>query len=50
MNYTYIFDEKESQIILNALVKQPYIEVVEIINKLQEQAKKQLDEKNERTK
>ena len=39
------FSEQEATVILNALGQMPYIEVFQLIAKLQEQAKKQLEEK-----
>jgi len=41
MNFT--FTEYEAQIILNALVQQPYAQVVDVINKLQSQAEEQIN-------
>ena len=38
--------EGEAQIILNALVKEPYINVVDLINKIQNQASEQIQEKD----
>lgn len=38
--------EGEAQIILNALVKEPYINVVDLINKIQNQASEQMQEKD----
>lgn len=45
MNFKFELTEQEAQIILNALVKEPYIQVVEVVNKIQEQASKQIKEK-----
>lgn len=42
MEFTFKLSEKDAQIILNALIKQPYIEVVDVINKVQEQASEQM--------
>lgn len=44
MNFTFKLNEQEAQIVLNALTKQPYIEVVEVINKIQHQASEQMKE------
>lgn len=34
--------EEEAQKVLDALIKQPYVEVVDVINKIQEQASEQM--------
>ena len=44
-NLKFEFTKEEAQGILNALVKQPYIEVASIIDKLNKQAAEQLQEK-----
>jgi len=36
------FTEQEAQKILNTLIKEPYIEVVDIINNIQKQASEQM--------
>lgn len=36
------FTEQEAQIILNALVKEPYVAVVDVINNMQAQAADQM--------
>lgn len=36
--------EKEAQTVLNALAKEPFIQVVDVISKIQAQAKEQLEE------
>lgn len=41
-NLKFEFTEQEAQIILNALVKEPYGQVVEVINSLQKQAAEQM--------
>lgn len=38
--------QSEAQMILNALVKEPYINVVDLINKIQNQASEQMQEKD----
>ena len=38
MEFTFILTENEAQIVLNALVKEPYGLVIDVINKIQEQA------------
>ena len=42
MELTFQLTEQEAQQILDALVKQPYIEVVDVINKVQQQASQQM--------
>lgn len=39
------FTEQEAQKILSALIKEPYIEVADVINKMQAQAAEQMQEK-----
>lgn len=34
--------EQEAQVVLNALVKEPYLSVVDVINKIQQQASEQM--------
>lgn len=38
MEFTFKLNEQEAQIVLNALVKEPYGLVVDVVNKIQEQA------------
>lgn len=45
--FTFKLSESEAQLILNVLSKEPYIEVVDVINSIQIQANKQLQEKQE---
>ncbi len=42
MEFTLKLNEIEAQKVLNALVKEPYGEVVDVINKIQQQASEQL--------
>jgi hypothetical protein len=41
MEYTFKLTEAEAQILLNALVKEPYMTVAELIAKIQAQATEQ---------
>ncbi len=41
MEFILKLSEEEAQIVLNALVKEPYREVVEVINNIQQQAVEQ---------
>lgn len=41
MEFNFKLDEKDGQIILNALVKEPYGLVADVIAKIQDQASKQ---------
>lgn len=41
------FTEQEAQAILNALVKEPYMQVVELVAKLRKQAEEQMMPKQE---
>jgi len=45
MEFTFKLTEQESQIMLNALTKEPYGLVVNVINKIQQQATEQRQEK-----
>ena len=47
MQFNFVLSEKEAQIVLNALGKEPYIQVAETINNFQTQAQAQMkpDEK-----
>ena len=38
------FTEQEAQAILNALVKEPYVQVADLVNKVRQQAEKQYAE------
>jgi hypothetical protein len=38
MDFTFKLNEQEAQIMLNALTKEPYGLVVDVINKIQQQA------------
>lgn len=38
MEFNFTLTEQESQMMLNSLMKEPYIEVFELINKVQSQA------------
>lgn len=42
MEFNFKLTEQEAQIVLNALIKEPYGLVVEVINKLQLQASEQI--------
>lgn len=42
MELTLKLTEQEAQIVLNALVKEPYLSVVDVINKIQLQANEQM--------
>lgn len=44
MEFNFKLTEKEAQIILNALIKEPYVEVVDLINKIQAQASEQMQD------
>lgn len=44
MELTFKLTEQEAQKVLNALVKEPYIDVVNVINKIQGQASEQMDQ------
>jgi hypothetical protein len=41
---TFTLTEVEAQKVLNALVKEPYGNVVDVINKIQQQAKEQMEQ------
>lgn len=43
---TLELSKEEAQSILNVLVKEPYINVVDLINKIQHQASEQMQEKD----
>ena len=43
MELTFKLSEVEAQIVLNALTKEPYIEVVEVVGKIQLQASEQIE-------
>lgn len=42
MDLTFKLTEQEAQIVLDALVKEPYVTVVDVINKIQQQANEQM--------
>lgn len=44
MELIFKLNEQEAQIILNALTREPYITVVDVVNKLQQQASEQMKE------
>lgn len=46
MELNFNLTEQEAQIILNALIKEPYIQVVEVVNKIQLQASEQIKDEN----
>ena len=46
MELTFKLTQEEAQSILNALVKEPYVTVVDVVNKIQLQASEQMQEKN----
>ena len=48
MDFNFILSESESQKVLESLVKEPYFEVVELIEKIQNQAIKQRQEQSEK--
>lgn len=41
MTYTFNFDEKEAQLVLEALVEMPFRKVAELISNIQKQAQEQ---------
>lgn len=41
MKYTFVLTEEEAQKVLNSLLKEPYIDVVDVINNIQKQAVEQ---------
>lgn len=41
MEFTFKLNEQDAQKVLNALVKEPYGDVVDVINKIQQQAVEQ---------
>ena len=43
MELNFKLTEKEAEIVINALAKEPFIKVVDVINKVQVQAKEQLE-------
>lgn len=45
MEFTFKLSEQDAQTVLNALTKEPYIVVVDVVNKLQQQANEQMQEK-----
>jgi hypothetical protein len=47
MELTLKLTEQEAQIVLNALVKEPYLTVVDVVNKIQTQAGEQMQETKE---
>lgn len=49
MEFKFAFSEQEAQIILNALTKETYATVVDVINSIQTQAKIQIEEENKKT-
>lgn len=44
MELTFKLTEQEAQKVLNALAKESYIEVVDVVNKIQLQASEQMNE------
>ena len=46
MEFRFKLSEHEAQIMLNALAKEPYGLVIEVINKIQKQASEQMKENN----
>lgn len=46
MELNFKFTQQEAQLILNALTKESYITVVDVINKLQAQASEQMQQKD----
>lgn len=48
MEFTFKLTEQEAQKVLNALVQEPYIEVVDVINKIQQQAVEQRQDDGKR--
>ena len=44
MELTFKLTEQEAQIMLNALIKEPYLAVVDLINKIQQQASEQMQQ------
>lgn len=44
MELVFKLSRQEAQIVLDALTKEPYIAVVDLINKVQEQASEQMGE------
>lgn len=46
MNFNLILTEQEAQIVLNALVKEPYGVVADVINNIQQQAFEQRKEQD----
>lgn len=49
MELTFKVSEQEAQIILNALIKEPYLNVVDVVNKIQKQAIEQMQPKVQQT-
>lgn len=47
MELTLKLTEQEAQTVLNALVKEPYLSVVEVVNKIQQQASEQMNKREE---
>ena len=43
MEFNLKLSEQEAQQVLNALIKEPYFEVVDVINKIQQQASEQME-------
>jgi hypothetical protein len=48
MNFRYLVTEQEANTILQALAKQPFSEVFQLINSIQTQSREQLDDENKR--
>jgi len=44
MELIFKLNEQDAQIVLNALTKEPYVAVVDVINKIQQQASEQMKE------
>lgn len=46
MTLTFSLTHDEAQVVINALVKEPYLEVFDLISKIQSQASKQMTADN----
>lgn len=49
MELTLKLTDQEAQTVLNALVKEPYLTVVDVINKIQQQASEQINQEEVKT-
>lgn len=47
MEFTFKFTQQDAQKVLNALIKEPYVEVVDVINNIQQQAVEQRKDSEE---